>query len=199
MTTIADVSSAMMADHDRGQLVGMPFFRTWSEEISRFSYRDLLLHQMQIGDRIYVNEFILGTPFLWKDKGAHLWIDIIHGAPRPSPAELISEKVLYNPRADFCDVVFLSKYVGVDALGYLAKSPRTAVSARDALLLYFQAHSSDLPPGEVDDAMLDGELAVAKEIVAELRNDLCQGYGFQPAPYDVLTVSDYVAALAPSR
>ncbi|WP_413708059.1 hypothetical protein [Ralstonia sp. Ralssp110] len=188
MTHLAQVCKAVFDGYGNSDAVGIAYFDQHAAALANLDYALLLSHQAAHYPHRYVLDFILGTAALWQPLGASFWERYLLSAQRPHTSDTLDQV------AAFADIEFLSRYVGVDALGYLWQSADH--SKRLALSVYFAKHPYALVPSALDEADLDGIYFVCKTDLELLRDKLTGAMGFQRAVFDDAGAEAYLSHLA---
>lgn len=186
---MTDIGSLVQIMYDKNGFdgkFGIEFFHQWSDELISLDFSDLLICVMRYPYEFSV-DFILSTPFLWEKKGGAIWKDILTVAPRPDTRKSIDIR-----NGAFSDIVFLSSYVGVDALSYILKSDGITTVERASLVAYFKKNRYSLAPSDLNDEELDGIHHVEKSILVQLREDLIFNFGFEEVKFSECDVFEYV-------
>ena len=148
---LATVSEEMYRAYGLSDEVGISYFMKFFPELSKFDFGTVLKFQMQSYSSRYVLDFILSSPALWLNSSATVWLNILNSSDVRVDTSRSNDQV-----AQFADVEFLSRYVGVDALGFLMGSMNASMCDKRHALNYFSKFPYGLIPSPLDDDDLDG-------------------------------------------
>ncbi len=175
MSALLDFSRTMFSNYGDGQKVGMEYFQPFEGQLSLSDSPELIVLQMRNFDLRYVLDLLLSVPDIWIEMGYPDWIRTFEfGMPRPSFDKVPSDI------GGYADLVFLHKYVGVDAITELLRQPSISDPEKHQVLQYCYSHAPLLLSSDIDNENLDGDYFVALELIESYRSKLL-GSGFNPA------------------
>jgi hypothetical protein len=184
---LVNVSQEMYRAYGLSDEVGISYFMKFLPELSKFDFGTVLAYQMQSYPHRYVLDFILSSPSLWLNSSAAAWLNILNSRDVRVDTSRTNDQV-----GQFADVEFLSRYVGVDALGFLVDSRSASLCDKKYALAYFSKFPYGLVPSSLDDDDLDGIYFVSKEVLASLRETLCRDLGLLRIECNDENVNEYV-------
>ncbi|WP_152969368.1 hypothetical protein [Paracidovorax avenae] len=148
ITPLAELINKTYWDEARS---GIDFFAQFKIELERVSFIDFSLFILENYHDSFCCDFFLSTPFLWSKKDPSLWVEILEkNKPRPALPEI------KETNGKNSDIVFLQKYVGVDAVSYLVSAPTTSELDKKNISEYFQYFWYTLRSNDHDASDLDG-------------------------------------------
>ncbi|NRR29072.1 hypothetical protein HSX11_02635 [Oxalobacteraceae bacterium] len=167
--------------------VGISYFMKFIPRLSKFDFGTVLKYQMQSYPHRYVLDFILSSSTLWLNLSAAAWLEILNSPDVRTDTSRTNDQV-----GQFADVEFLSRYVGVDALGFLIDSMNASMSDKKYALDYFSKFPYGLAPSQLDDEDLDGVYFVSKELLISLQETLCHDFGFSRVECNEENANEYI-------
>lgn len=175
---LTSLSEKMYDGYGLADEVGISYFKKFARELAQFEFSAIAGYQMANYPHRYALDFLLATPFLWADLSPAIWTQLLaRSGARPDVSRMIDQV------GNFADIEFLSRYVKVDAIGFLIVSPDIAKLDKQRMLDYFLKNAYALVPSDLDDEDLDGLYFVDREILARLRVELCIRFGFKHTEY----------------
>lgn len=185
----------LYAGYGMADVVGIPYFRRFRSDLEQHDFADLVECELHIDHgRSYVEEFLLGTPFLWQQLDPETWPRLLRRHDnRPSP-------MLFRDldSAAYADVEFLTRHAKVDALEFLVRDEGVSAQAKARLLRHMARlplNLVNLDPSD-DDEWLDGTKLVDRRVLAALGDELRQGHGFKPVEFGEADAAEHVRRLA---
>lgn len=167
--------------------VGISYFMKFFPMLSNFDFGTVLKYQMETYPHRYVLDFILSSSSLWLSLSATTWLDILNRPDIRVDTSRTNDQV-----GQFADVEFLSRYVGVDALGLLIDSMSASLTDKKYALDYFSKFPYGLAPSPLDDEDLDGVYFVSKGLLISLQETLCHDFGFSRIECNEENANDYI-------
>lgn len=183
------------SEYGKADVVGIPYFRRFHGDLEQHDFADLVEFELHMGhSRSYIEEFLLGTPFLWQRLDPETWPRLLRRQDnRPRPALLRD-----LDSAAYADIEFLTRHANVDALEFLVRDEGVSAQAKARLL----RHMARLPvflvnlhPNE-DDEWLDGTQLVDRRVLEALGSELRRNHGFKPVDFGEADVAEHVRRLA---
>jgi hypothetical protein len=170
--------------------VGIAYFEKFYADLIEFDFKSILRHMMNCYPHRFVLDFILSSPRLWLGLPATIWIEILNSSDLRLDTSTIDDQV-----AQYADIEFLSKYVGVDALRYLIEESNISIADKSLALAYFNKDAYGLVPSTLDDEDLDGIYFVRKDELVSLQATLCSSFGFCRVHCTEESVYEYIEVI----
>ncbi|MDA8451421.1 hypothetical protein M5C97_21315 [Acidovorax sp. NCPPB 3859] len=146
---------------------GIDFFSQFKNDLEHTSYIDFSLFILEHYHDSFCCEFFLSTHFIWAKKEPTMWIELIKkNTPRP-PLPHIK-----NPIGKNSDIIFLQKYVEVDAINYLINNPEISAVEKIKIVDYFHYFWYMLNKNEHEAADLDGFYFVSNKDLGILKTKI---------------------------
>ncbi|WP_157768796.1 hypothetical protein [Paracidovorax avenae] len=173
ITPLAELISKTYWDEARS---GIEFFAQFRSELERVSFVNFSLFILANYHDSFCCDFFLSTPFLWSQKDPSIWIEIIEkNKPRPALPKI------KDASGKNSDIVFLQKYVEVDAIRYLISAPNVTETDKKNISEYFQYFWYTLRSNDHDASDLDGIYFVHKKVLNNIKNTLVNDFHLSPA------------------
>ncbi|WP_415266666.1 hypothetical protein [Acidovorax sacchari] len=155
---------------------GIEFFAQFRSELERVSFVDFSLFILANHHDSFCCDFFLSTPFLWSQKDPSIWIEIMEkNKPRPALPKI------KDTSGKNSDIVFLQKYVEVDAIRYLISTSNVAEIDKKNISEYFQYFWYTLKSNDHDASDLDGIYFVHKKDLNNTKIRLINEFRLKPA------------------
>lgn len=155
-------------------VVGIRYFERFAAELARYSFREIVEHQLREYPSQYVSDFVMASPALWRNQPSAEWVEILTRKDgRPDPTKAIDEM------GSYADIELLSRYFRVDALRFVVESAQVQGSQKANVLKYFRRFVHRLVPSELDREDMDGEYFATIQEVSTLRERLCLEQGLK--------------------
>lgn len=154
---------------------GIDFFAQFKHELEHVSFVDFSLFILGNYNDSFCCDFFLSTPFLWSQKDPSIWIEIIEkNKPRPALPKI------KDASGKNSDIVFLQRYVGVDAIRYLISTPNVNEIDKKNISEYFQYFWYTLKSNDHDASDLDGIYFAHKKDLNNIKNRLVNEFHLRP-------------------
>lgn len=184
------LSKEIYENYGVGAGYGIEYFERFAPHLARFDFLTIIDHQMREEyPNNYVLEFILMTPFLWRDLGQECWLSLLM---RPRQ---LREWGIMEPSAAYVDMEFLSRYVRVDALQFFLASPLPSLEQKQQAMDYYMSFCLFLAPIAHDAERLDGKTYVTAATLESLGSDLRRRFHFSPVEFTMETAKEHVERL----
>lgn len=109
----------------------------------------------------------MGAPYVWAKFSSRDWVDLMHHlSPRPDPSRSI------EPMTEYCDIVFLNRYVGVDAFTFFVSDKEASILDRGRVESYFKIYQDLLKINEIDREDMDGSYMIGYEELMRVRDEI---------------------------
>lgn len=175
----------MYSLYGHSDVVGIAFFERYKEGLVKNSFKDVLAFQMCEYPHQYVLDFILGTPFLWKELTPEDWMSILI-MPR-------NHKMDPEPDGRFSDFEFFSRFLKIDVIRFAMISSLIDAESKISLINYFSRFSYLLASSELDEEDLDGIYQVDKTQIDEAAKRFLGKYACMTLQLDINGARQYIA------
>lgn len=147
--------------------VGLEFFSDYSSRLSPIDPVSVISFQMKSYPYRYVMDFILASPFLWKNFSSNEWLDLMRKlSPRPDPFHCNEEM------SEYCDLVFLNRYLQINGLDVFLHDEEISEKDKENVISYFRKFPDLKMRSKDDTADLDGAYFIHADDMSTIRNNI---------------------------
>ncbi|QKH36169.1 hypothetical protein FOC84_14910 [Achromobacter pestifer] len=146
---------------------GVAYFSRYKSELKKYEPKEVISLQIKTYSHDYVLEFLMGAPYVWEEFSSRDWIDLMrHLSPRPDPSRNI------EPMAAYCDIVFLNRYLGIDAFSFFMNDNKVPALDKCHVESYFLIYKDLLEINELDAEDMDGIYLIGYETLTRARDEV---------------------------
>lgn len=144
---------------------GIDYFSGYIDDLKSFDFQDLAICQMAKYDLQYNLDFFLSSSALWSDLKPVQWLDILEKAERHELNEL-------DDSGSYADIVFMCKYLDVDAISAICSSSSVLQEVKESVLNYVNLQLHRFQLDDIDAEDLDGIYFISAERLIEVKEVL---------------------------
>jgi hypothetical protein len=170
--SIESLSEEIYENYGTTNKSGIDYFSDYMDDLQNFDFQDVFTYQMTKFDLQYCLDFILSCPKLWSDLPPSQWLEILEKADRQELKEL-------DDSGEYADIVFMCKYLGLDAISLICSSGAVLPEVKVNVLKYVEKHAHRFELDDIDEEDLDDEYFVSSKKLTEVRKGLVQSGVFK--------------------
>jgi hypothetical protein len=163
--TIVELLNRIYDLYFYSEKTGMSYFSQFRPDLKKYHLQEILLYASKKFQISYVIDMILSSPYLWIDLSYSDWLEVMNNLnPRPDPYKQMFDE------ADFVDIVFLCKFMRVNVVESLIKSPSINIIDKQRIIQYCIKIPDIFFMDELDIENLNGVDWIHINNLNELRN-----------------------------
>lgn len=137
---------------------GVEYFLEFKNSLLLYDPVEVISLNMATYSHVYVLEFIMGAPYVWEMFDSKKWVELMRRvSPRPDASRCIEELAGYS------DIVFLNRFLRVDALGYFLSDELISDLDKSQARSYFSKFPDLVEINDLDKDDLDGVYLMSNE------------------------------------
>ena len=176
---IRSVCQKMYEGYGASNASGIGYFCQFFGEIFDLGVREVILNIINNYPLRYALDFLLSSLDLWHKYSAGEWLEILSAiSPRPGLKGWVGQEEGY------ADIVFLCRYVQVDALSAFCGLSGVSLLDKYCTLGYFKSYPHILLIDRLDFEDLDGEYFVDVLKINDVRKRLIEHASFNEYSYE---------------